>query len=438
MAYHFIGIKGTGMAALASILADEKYEVNGSDIDKYIFTQDGLVEKGIPFTSFDKKNIKDGDTVIIGAAFDRSNPEVAEALDNPNVKAYWYFDFLGEFAKNYKSISIAGTHGKSTTTGIMGTLLPRFAKSGYLIGDGHGHMPEGSEYFVFESCEFKRHFLCYHPDYAILTNIELDHVDYYKDIEDYVQAFQEFANQVGKKIVYFGDDAYLPKLDYKVPAVSYGLKKGNDYQAIHIEQGSFGMHFDVLHHGEILAHIELTETSDTFLQDALACFSLAYELGMNVEDIISGLQDFKGIARRSVIEEVGDNVLVDDYAHHPTAIRYLIDAARKRYPNKKVIALYKPDRYSRLQYFLNEFAESLNTADEVFLCDFPKNAVREDETITVKIEDLLNKCPNAQLIDVDQASAKILYEKQPAVYLFMSSKDIYLLKDHLKTLIEEN
>lgn len=172
MAYHFIGIKGTGMAALASILADEKYEVNGSDIDKYIFTQDGLVEKGIPFTSFDKKNIKDGDTVIIGAAFDRSNPEVAEALDNPNVKAYWYFDFLGEFAKNYKSISIAGTHGKSTTTGIMGTLLPRFAKSGYLIGDGHGHMPEGSEYFVFESCEFKRHFmlpsrLCHFNKYRV-------------------------------------------------------------------------------------------------------------------------------------------------------------------------------------------------------------------------------------------------------------------------------
>lgn len=436
MAYHFIGIKGTGMAALACILADEKYEVNGSDIDKYIFTQDGLEERGIPFTSFDAKNIKDGDTVIIGAAFDRSNPEVAQALDNPNVKAYWYFDFLGEFAKNYKSISIAGTHGKSTTTGIMGTLLPKLAKSGYLIGDGHGNMPEGSEYFVFESCEFQRHFLCYHPDYAILTNIELDHVDYYKDIDDYVSAFQEFADQVGKKIVYFGDDPYLPKLDYKVPAISYGLKDGNDYQAIHIEQGSFGMHFDILHDGKEIAHVELKEASDTFLQDALGSFALAYELGMNVEDIIEGLQSFKGVARRSVIEEVGDSVLVDDYAHHPTAIRYLIDAARKRFPNKKVVALYKPDRYSRLQYFLDGFAESLNTADEVVLCDFPKNAVREDETITVTIDDLLNKCKNAQLLDIDDASAKVLYDMKPAVYLFMSSKDIYLLKDKLKKLME--
>ncbi len=437
MAYHFIGIKGTGMGALACILHDENYEVNGSDIEKYIFTEGSLKERNIPYTTFDAKNIKDGDTVIIGAAFDRSNPEVAAALDNPNVKAYYYFDFLGEFAKNYKSISVAGTHGKSTTTGLLGTLLPRLAKSGYLIGDGHGNMPEGSEYFVFESCEFQRHFLCYHPDYAILTNIEMDHVDYYKDIDDYVSAFQSFADQVGKKIVYFGDDPYLPNLQYKVPAVSYGLKDGNDYQAIHLEQGPFGMHFDILHDKEVIAHIELPEASDTFLQDALGSFALCHELGLSSEEIVDGLKDFKGIARRSVIEKVGDSVLVDDYAHHPTAIRYLIDGARKRFPDKKVIALYKPDRYSRLQYFLDGFADSLNTADEVVLCDFPKNAVREDASITVTIQDLLAKCKNARLLDIDDASAKVLYDMGPAVYLFMSSKDIYLLKDKLKVLLEK-
>ena len=138
-----------------------------------------------------------------------------------------------------------------------------------------------------------------------------------------------------------------------------------------------------------------------------------------------------------MIEKVGDSVLVDDYAHHPTAIRYLIDGARKRFPDKKVIALYKPDRYSRLQYFLDGFADSLNTADEVVLCDFPKNAVREDASITVTIQDLLAKCKNARLLDIDDASAKVLYDMGPAVYLFMSSKDIYLLKDKLKVLLEK-
>lgn len=438
MAYHFIGIKGTGMAALACILHDENYEVKGSDIAKYIFTQEGLEERNIPFTTFDEKNIKDGDTVIIGAAFDKSNPEVKAALENPNVEAYYYFDFLGKFMESYDSISIAGTHGKSTTTGILGNMLHTLDKTGYLIGDGHGYMPENAKYFVVESCEFQRHFLSYHPDYAIVTNIEMDHVDYYKDMDDYISAFQSFVDQIKKKAVVFGDDPYLPKLDYKIPYVTYGLKDGNDYQAINIEQGDFGMHFDCLHDGKILAHVELTEVGDPFLQDALGCFAMSYELGMKPEDIVEGLKNFKGIARRSVIEEEKDSVLIDDYAHHPTAIRYMIDMARKKYPGKKVIALYKPDRFSRLQYFLQDFADSLNTADEVCLCDFPKNAVREDETITVTIDDLMDLCPNAKLLDIDDQSAEYLYSRKPAVYVFMSSKDIYLLKDKLKKLLEED
>lgn len=436
MAYHFIGIKGTGMAALACILHDEGYEVSGSDIEKYIFTQDGLEERHIPFTTFDASNIHDGDQVIIGGSFDRTNPEVQAALSNPTVQAKYYFDFLGEFAENYISISVAGTHGKSTTTGILGSILPRLGKAGYLIGDGHGHMPAGSKYFTFESCEFKRHFLCYHPDYALITNIELDHVDYYKDMDDYVSAFQQFADQVKKTIVYYGDDPYLPTLNYKVNTITYGLKDGNDYQAVHIEQGAFGMHFDCLYKGKKIAHVELREASDTFLQDALGCFAMAHTLGLDADSIIEGLKAFKGIARRSVVEEVKDTVLVDDYAHHPTAIRYLIDAARKKYPGKKVVALYKPDRYSRLQYFLQEFADSLNMADEVIVCDFPKNVEREDETITVTVQDLLALCPNAKLMDIDDASAKELQKMAPAVFLFMSSKDIYLLKDKLKAILK--
>ncbi|MBB5183186.1 UDP-N-acetylmuramate--L-alanine ligase [Catenisphaera adipataccumulans] len=438
MAYHFIGIKGTGMAALACILHDEHYEVTGSDIAKYIFTQDRLEERNIPFTTFDPANIKDGDTVIIGNAFDESNPEVKAALANPTVKTYYYFEFLGKFMESYDSISIAGTHGKSTTTGILGSMLHDLDKTGYLIGDGHGYMPEGAKYFVVESCEFQRHFLNYHPDYAIITNIDLDHTDYYKDLDDYISAFQSFVDQIRKKAVVFGDDPHLTKLHYNVPYVTYGLKDGNDYQAVNVEQGPFGMRFDIKHKGKILAHAELPEAGDPFLQDALGCFAMAHELGMPADDIVEGLKNFKGISRRSVIEEIGENVLIDDYAHHPTAIRYMIDMARKKFPGKKIVALYKPDRYSRLQDFLQGFADSLNTADQVCLCDFPKNAVRENENVTVTIDDLMNLCPGAKLLDIDDVSAKILYDMQPAVYVFMSSKDIYLLKDKLKALFEED
>lgn len=434
---HFTGIKGTGMAALAEILHDQGMPVQGSDIEKYIFTQDGLEARQIPICPFDPANIHDGDTVIVGLSFDETHPEVAAALANPSVHVYWYNDYLGKLLQDYNSICIAGCHGKSTTTGLAASVLEEWQPTGFLVGDGHGHMPEEAQNFILESCEFKRHFLAYHPDYAILTNIELDHVDYYKDLDDYISAFQQFANQIRKEAVIFGDDPYLKDLDYPVPVVTYGEHDGNDYQAIHVQMHEDGMEYDVLHQGSILAHVALSESGHPFLWDSLGVFALAHSMGMSPEAIVRGLQDYKGINRRFVIEEVGDSVLVDDYAHHPTAIRYMIEAARDRWPDKKVIALYKPDRYSRLQYFLDGFAKSLNTADHAVVCDFPKNAVREDETVTVTIEDLLERLEDGELLDVDEASAEVLAKEAPAVYLFMSSKDIYLLKDMLKQKLSE-
>lgn len=436
MAYHFIGIKGTGMAALACILSDENKEVTGSDIEKYIFTQDELEKRNIKISSFSPNNIKDNDTVIIGLSFGPDHPEVKAALDNKTVKTYYYNEYLGHLLESYTSICVAGTHGKSTTTGLLGQILSTHDDTGYLIGDGHGYMPQNAKRFVLESCEFQRHFLAYHPDYAIITNIELDHVDYYKDMQDYVSAFQSFASQVKKACVIFGDDPYLKDLHYDCYVVTYGLNEGNTYRAINISQGPFGMRFDCMYKGNLLSHVVLPEVGDPFLQDALGALALAHTMGESIEDIVSGLESYRGIARRFVIEEVKDSVLIDDYAHHPTAIRYMIDAARKKYPEKKIIALYKPDRYSRLQYFLDDFAKSLNTADEAIVCDFPKNAVREDETITVTIQDLLERLDHGTLLDVDQESAKVLASKAPAVFVFMSSKDIYLLKDYLKGLLD--
>lgn len=435
MAYHFIGIKGTGMAALAEILHDEKKEVRGSDIEKYIFTQDGLEERGIQILPFDAGNIQPDDTVIIGLSFGKDHPEVKAALDQPGVKTYYYNEYLGHLLERYTSICVAGTHGKSTTTGIIASVLNRYEKTGFLIGDGHGHMPDDAKNFVLESCEFKRHFLAYHPDYAIITNVELDHIDYYKDMDDYISAFQSFADQIKKEAVICGDDPYLKDLHYSCAHVSYGLNDGNDYQAKNVSQSPEGIVYDVYYKDEFVHHVELTEIGYPFLINSLGVFALAHQMGMNPDQIVAGLRSYKGIARRFVCEPIGENVLIDDYAHHPTAIEYMIDAARKRYPGKKIVALYKPDRYSRLQYFLDRFAQSLNTADQVCLLDFPKNAVREDETITVTIDDLLERCPGSKLLQIDEQSARTLKEMGPAVYVFMSSKDIYLLRDLLKNIL---
>lgn len=187
------------MAALAEILYDQGKEVQGSDIEKYIFTEDGLRDRNIPIYPFDPENIHDNDTVIVGLSFGKDHPEVAAALANPSVKVYWYNEYLGHLLEDYTSICVAGCHGKSTTTGILASVLSLGDSTGFLIGDGHGHMPEDAKNFILESCEFKRHFLAYHPDYAIITNIELDHMDYYKDLDDYISAFAQFASQIKRE-----------------------------------------------------------------------------------------------------------------------------------------------------------------------------------------------------------------------------------------------
>lgn len=435
MAVHFTGIKGTGMAALAGILADEGFEVNGSDIDKYIFTQDELEKRHIPVTSFDPDTIHSGDTVIVGLSFDEHHPEAARALADPTVEVYWYNEYLGRLLERYESICIAGTHGKSTTTGLLASVLKLHAPTGFLIGDGHGSMPQNAKYFILESCEFQRHFLAYHPDYAIITNIELDHVDYYRDMDDYVAAFQSFADQIGKLAVVCGDDEHLMQLHYSCPRVTYGLKDGCDYQAVNVTDDAAGISFDVKKGGQIIAHTSLPESGYPFLIDSLGVFAMASELGMDPEAIEQGLHDYRGINRRFVIEEAGNSILIDDYAHHPTAIRYMIEAARNRYPGRKVIALYKPDRYSRLQYFLDGFADALKQADEAVLLDFPGNAVREDESITVTIQDLIDRVPGSRLGQIDEQTAGELAAEDGAVFLFMSSKDIYLLRDMVRSLL---
>lgn len=431
MHYHFIGIKGSGMASLATIMYDKGEDVSGSDIEKYIFTQKALEDRQIPITSFSEDNIHEGDIVIIGNAFDKTNPEVAKALSMDSVTTYWYHDFLGKLIKDYISISVAGTHGKTTTTGMLSHVMSLAAPTGYLIGDGTGEMPKNSQYFVLESCEYQRHFLAYKPDYAIITNIELDHVDYYKDMNDYCNAFETFANQVKKGIVLFGDDEAVRSLDVHIDHLYYGLQDHNDVQAVHVVQNEDGMKFDVLYHGEMFGHFELPFVGMPFLWNSLGVIAVGIMEGLSASLLQEGLASFPGVKRRFKIEENGDNIYIDDYAHHPTAVKYMIEAARMKYPNKKIIALFKPDRYSRIYYFMDRFAKELDKADEVYLCHFPENAAKE-EGIDITIQDLCDKCSKATVIAEDEAAAKMLASRGPAVYLFMSSKDIYKLKNIVK------
>lgn len=431
--YYFIGIKGSGMASLATILYDLGYEVKGSDIAKYIFIEDELRKRNIEILDFNADNIKDGYHVIIGNAFDDDHVEVKAALNNPNVTATRYFDFLGEFMNHFDTVSIAGTHGKTTTTGMAYHLFKDYAKTNVLIGDGTGHATPEAKYFIAESCEYQDHFLHYFPKYAIINNIELDHVDYFPTIEAYKASFETFANQVKDTVIYWGDDPYLPKLNIQTKTLSFGRKPQNDVRAVNVLENTQGMSFDVYIHGDLFGHFSLPFYGDHMLQDSLGVIALGYLEGMDASYIQNQLASFEGVKRRYTVKTVGDCVFVDDYAHHPTAIKYVIEATRVRYPGKRVVALFKPDRYSRIYQFAKEFAQSLSLADDVYLCHFPKNAVKEPG-IDIDITEIGQYIPKAQIIDEDEAAAKMLARYENTVYLFMSSKDIYKLEEKVVAL----
>ncbi|MEE6763216.1 Mur ligase domain-containing protein, partial [Lactiplantibacillus plantarum] len=176
--YYFVGIKGSGMSSLALILHDKGYQVEGSDIEQYTFTQKGLAAAGIKMLPFSEDNIREGLTVIAGNSFTDDHPEIKKAREM-GLPVYRYHEFLGKLMEGFTSIGVAGTHGKTSTTGLLSHVLSHIAPTSYLIGDGTGKGTPDARFFVFEADEYRRHFVAYHPDYAIMTNVDFDHPDYY-------------------------------------------------------------------------------------------------------------------------------------------------------------------------------------------------------------------------------------------------------------------
>ena len=427
--YYFIGIKGTGMASLAVMLHDLGNEVMGSDLQKHFFTEDELVKRGIKILPFDEDNIKAEYTVIIGNAFLEDFPEVKRAREL--CRCFRYHEFLGELMKNYKSVSICGSHGKTTTTTITKTVLSHFKNTGYLIGDGEGYLSKDSEYLCVESDEFRRHFLSYYPEYAIITNIEIDHVDYFKDEIDYFNAYQEFATHVKDAIFYHGDDVWCQKLQFTCKAFSFGLSENNDYYPINVVSDNRNSSFDLCFRGKKVHHYEVPFVGDHLLIDILGVLSFADYMGFDHSEVEKALGEYVGPKRRYVIEVFKDTVFVDDYAHHPTEVKVTIEASHKRYPDRKIIAIFKPHRASRVKYFAEDFKKALEKADEIYLLDFTSIDDKQDGT-DINIDYLQERIPRAVILPEDENGAKLLAEEKPAVFLFMSSKDIYWLAEMLK------
>ncbi len=423
------------MAALACMLKDLGNEVSGSDLDKHFFTEEGLKDRNIPLYSFNPNNIKDNTNIIIGNAFLEDFPEVIAARNNPTCTCKRYHEFVGDFIKSYNTIAIAGSHGKTTTTGIVSSMMKEKGNTGWLIGDGEGHIDSNTEYFCLEADEFRRHFIAYYPEYAIITNIEIDHVDYFKDKEDYRSAYEEFSSHVQKALVVFGDDeeTRLCNFDKSKEVIFYGLNENDDLVATNVIEDSTHMEFDVTFKGDYFGHFNLPFVGHHLLFNSLASIGIGILEGMNAIEIEKGISNFHGVKRRFVVEEHNGNIYIDDYAHHPTEVGVTIDTAKKRFPNQKLVVVFKPHRASRVLYFADEFAKQLSKADKIYLLDFTSIDDKQDGT-NIDIHYLQNKIEGSIVLPENEEGAKILDEEKKAVFLFMSSKDIYYLANMVKDL----
>ncbi|MEC2054772.1 UDP-N-acetylmuramate--L-alanine ligase [Peribacillus psychrosaccharolyticus] len=431
--YHFVGIKGSGMSALAQVLHDLGYQVQGSDYEKRFFTQLALEKSGIQILPFAEENIQSDMTVIAGNAFPDTHPEIVRAMEL-GLPVIRYHRFLGDFMKRYTSVAVTGAHGKTSTTGLLAHVMGGAEPTSYLIGDGTGKGIVDSAYFVFEACEYRRHFLSYSPDYAIMTNIDFDHPDYFANIEDVVDAFQQMALQVNKGIIACGDDEHLQGIQAKVPVIFYGFAEENDFQARNISISEQGTTFDVNVRNTYYETFTIPTFGKHSVLNALAVIALCQYENLDTEAVKEHLATFGGVKRRFSEKIAGSQVIIDDYAHHPTEIKATVDSVRQKYPEREVVAVFQPHTYSRTQAFLDDFAEALNLADKVYLCEIFGSA-RENQG-KLSIQDLLKKIPGSELITEDNMS--VLKQYETGIILFMGAGDIQKFQVAYEQQIELN
>lgn len=417
--YHFVGIKGTGMSPLAQILNDMNNEVRGSDVDKAFFTEEALNRKGIEILPFDPENITEGQIVVQGNAFTDDHPEVVRAREL-GLTIYKYYEFLGELADNYTSVAITGSHGKTSTTGLLAHVMRGIEPTSFLIGDGTGEGVEDSKNFVFEACEYKRHFLYYRPDYAIMTNVDFDHSDYFSGLDDVIDAFQEMAKQVKKGIIACGDDENLQQIQANVPILYYGFGAHNDFRAENVASTNNGTTFDVYLRDDFYGTFRIPGYGNHSVLNALAVIATCDYENLPKDLVKERLETFNGVKRRFSESTLGGQILVDDYAHHPREISVTIEAARKKYNGREVVAIFQPHTYTRLKSFMDDFALALSEADAVYLCDIFGSAREQEGTVT--IEDLQSRIAGANVLK--RGGAHVLRQHKEAVLLFMGAGDI--------------
>lgn len=392
---HFIGIGGIGISALAMILQSFGHKISGSDQNKSKITEN-LSKEGIKISlGHQAENVAiNTDLVIFSTAIDKNNIELLTAQER-KIKTLTYPEAIGFLTQKLSTIAICGTHGKTTTTAlissaliqnnfdptvIVGALIPELSQKNFKIGN--------SQYLILESCEYQRAFLNYQPKIIILTNIELDHLDYYKDLSDYLSSYEEFIKKLPSDGLLIAniDDQNIQKVVKKFPQlniISFGKSENADYQ---IKPDG------IYKQNSLIKKLNLKIPGLHNIYNATAAFVLSDYFKLNQAISILALENYQGSSRRFEIKgQIDKTLIIDDYAHHPTEIETTLTAAREKYGNSaKILCIFQPHQYSRTIKLLDQFIDCFKNADQVIIPNIYQARDSEEDIKKISVDTLVD------------------------------------------------
>ena len=422
------------MSTLAQILYDLGNEVSGYDDARgHKFTQDGLEKRGIPIY-YDHNHEIDKDTIVTYSVAFKEDHEEMQKVKKLGLKIKKYAEIMGDVIDMFDTIGVSGTHGKTTTSSIIKHLLENTLGCNYFIGAGDGHATKDNKYFVVESDEFNRHFTYYHPTYSIITNIEAEHLECYKDIDDIRNTFEIFANQTKKLVVANGDNEEVRKINYKTKVMFYGFNDNNDIVIKNMQLLETGSVFDLYINNELYGHFDIPLYGTHMVANAAAAITIAKELGLEKDTIHNLLETFHNAKRRFAEEKINECIIIDDYAHHPTEIKATLEAVKQKYPNKRLVVVFKPNTYSRTKDFKDEFIDAFSLADKTYLTEIDCNRERQEDYPGITSHIIVDNLKNGDMISLDTIDK--LKDETSSVVCFLSCAYVDNLIDSFKNIIK--
>jgi UDP-N-acetylmuramate--alanine ligase len=405
---HFVGIGGYGMSAIARVMLEMGYRVSGSDVTRQDLT-DSLVSLGAEvYIGHAAKHVQGANLVVYSTALSKDNVEIsaAEALHIPVIHRA---QMLARILNAKRGIAVAGAHGKTTTSSMIALMMercgldPTYIIGGEIMNVGSNARAGKGEFVVAEADESDASFLHYHPELAVVTNIEADHLENYNgDFENLKKAYIQFLNQVssnGHAVVCY-DDPVLSGLlsEIRGKYITYGTYAQADYRAERIHLGDRRAEFDLTYQGDSIGHIELSIPGHHNVLNATAAAITGLQAGLTMEQIAPALKEFQGAKRRfQVLGDAGGILIIDDYAHHPTEIMATIAAAKAT--GRRIIAVFQPQRYTRTFYLLDQFSRSFAEADEVIIVDIysPAGEQQIEGVTATRLAELIRERSNSNV-----------------------------------------